>query len=55
MQPTNKEPIASGIGEPVIVDTPIQADANATLNTAAVSSVSTTFTQGSCPLVTVNY
>ena len=53
IHPTSKEPTASGIGEPVNVDRPMQTPARATLKTAAASSVSTTFTHGSCPLKTI--
>lgn len=51
--PTNKEPTASGIGEPVIVVKAIHVPATVTLATAAASSVKTTLTLGSFPLRTI--
>lgn len=44
--------MASGIGEPVYVDNPIQPAASVTLATAAASSNNTTLTDGSSPRIT---
>lgn len=52
IHPTNRDPIASGVGEFVYVDRPIQPAANITLATAAASSNNTTFTDGSSPRIT---
>lgn len=48
------EPIASGTCDPVRDVKPIQDAATVTPKTAARSSSSTTLTDGSCPLRTVN-
>lgn len=53
IQPTNKDPKASGTGLLVSDDIPIQPPATITPMTAAKSSNNTTFTLGSWPLKTI--